>query len=111
MTGSGLLLAGTGWHYLTYVANPSGSSEIIYVDGVARGTTTYTQTIHYQNTLNTMIGKHGAGQTYYDFNGVIDEVRASNSVRTAQWIATEYANQNSPGTFYTVGNEEQWWKC
>jgi hypothetical protein len=46
-----------------------------------------------------------------NFTGSLDEVQLSNSVRSAQWIATEYANQNSPSTFYSVGNEEQWWKC
>ncbi len=36
------------------------------------------------------------------FNGVIDEVRLSNIARSADWIVTEYNNQNSPSTFYTV---------
>jgi len=35
-------------------------------------------------------------------HGAIDEVRISNSARPADWIATEYNNQNSPATFYTI---------
>jgi hypothetical protein len=30
------------------------------------------------------------------------EVRISNAVRSADWIATEFANQNSPSTFYSI---------
>jgi hypothetical protein len=37
--------------------------------------------------------------------GSLDEVRVSNAVRSADWIATEYNNQSSPATFYTLGSE------
>jgi hypothetical protein len=37
------------------------------------------------------------------FAGVIDEVRVSNVMRSAAWIATEYNNQSSPSTFFTLG--------
>ena len=40
------------------------------------------------------------------FNGIIDEVRISNTARSAGWIATEYNNQYSPSSFYSVGSEE-----
>ena len=39
------------------------------------------------------------------FNGSVDEARYSSSVRSADWVATEYANQSSPSTFYTDGPE------
>jgi hypothetical protein len=41
------------------------------------------------------------------WNGSIDEVRISTSVRSADWIKTEYNNQNSPTTFVTIGPETQ----
>jgi hypothetical protein len=37
------------------------------------------------------------------FDGTLDEVRIASTVRTAQWLQTEFANQSSPQTFYTVG--------
>ncbi len=40
------------------------------------------------------------------FNGILDEVRISNVARDACWIQTEYNNQDSPSTFYTVGSQE-----
>ena len=50
------------------------------------------------------------GECYYNaarnFDGVIDEARVSNIARSADWISTEYNNQNNPGTFYSVGDEE-----
>ena len=36
--------------------------------------------------------------------GKLDEVRVSNTIRSADWILSEYNNQNSPSTFYTVGS-------
>jgi hypothetical protein len=37
----------------------------------------------------------------------LDEVRISSVARSAGWIATEYANQHSPSTFYSVGADNQ----
>ena len=42
---------------------------------------------------------------YYYANVEEDDVEVENVVRSAGWVATEYANENSPGTFYTVGSE------
>jgi len=39
-------------------------------------------------------------------NVILDEVRVSNTVRSAGWIRTEYNNQNAPASFYSVGIEE-----
>ena len=39
-------------------------------------------------------------------DGSIDEVRVSNSVRSADWIKTEYNNQNSPRTFAAFGGQD-----
>ena len=41
-----------------------------------------------------------------NFDGVIDEVRVSNIARSEGWLSTEYNNQQNPGSFYIVGNEE-----
>jgi|GEM_PF-6070409 len=41
----------------------------------------------------------------YEFNGIIDEVRVSDTARSADWIKTEYNNQSSPSDFYKIGNE------
>jgi hypothetical protein len=51
----------------------------------------------------TFIGKTVSADEY--MNGNLDEIRISNVARSADWIATEYNNQNSPSTFYAVGAE------
>ena len=40
------------------------------------------------------------------FDGVIDEVRISNNVRSSEWIQTEYSNQNKSTSFIDVGIED-----
>jgi hypothetical protein len=54
----------------------------------------------------TVAGDYGA---MTGFSGVLDEVRiatGSGLARDPGWFATEYANQSSPSTFYSVGSEQ-----
>jgi hypothetical protein len=39
-------------------------------------------------------------------DGMIDEVRVSDIVRSAGWIQTSYTNQNNPSAFYLLGGIE-----
>jgi concanavalin A-like lectin/glucanase superfamily protein len=39
------------------------------------------------------------------WSGSIDEAKVVNAVRSADWLLTEYNNQSSPSTFYTLGPE------
>jgi len=41
----------------------------------------------------------------WPLNGVIDEVRISSTARSPDWLQTEYNNETSPSTFYTLGAE------
>jgi prepilin-type N-terminal cleavage/methylation domain-containing protein len=107
-TGTGVNPAGTGWHYYTYTIDGVNYIQTMYIDGVQKGQTTNAQAISYNSPYSgtvTVIGAHGCecGTTFH-FAGSIDEVRVSKTVRSADWIATEYNNQSSPGTFYTVGS-------
>ena len=97
----------SGWRMVH--ANWDGSSSVnLYNNGalnnetsIAAGTLT---TISSAN--NTNIGRTGDGGEYAPYDGLIDEVRVSSVVRSANWITTEYNNQNSPATFYTLGSQE-----
>jgi Concanavalin A-like lectin/glucanases superfamily/Domain of unknown function (DUF2341)/Fibronectin type III domain len=55
------------------------------------------------STLSAVIGASSFWSS--TFNGNIDEVHISNTNRSAAWITAEYNNQNSPGTFITMGSE------
>ncbi len=47
-----------------------------------------------------------AGGTTRTFDGVIDEIRASKTLRPATWILTEYRNQANPALFHYPMVEE-----
>jgi len=58
-----------------------------------------------KDIIITLLGKRP--DNLYIFNGPIDEFRVSNTRRSVGWIKTEYNNQNSPSTFYSVGEMEE----
>jgi hypothetical protein len=88
------------WHYL--VSTYDGSNATIYVDGVAGTPVTATG-----NTIATGLGLFISGSGgIYGTNGYADEFRVSDLGRSADWIKTEYNNQNSPSTFWSVGSEQ-----
>ena len=88
------------WYHVVGVYN--GSQIILYINGVSTGTPAALT----GNVMSTndpcYIGRYTTQYT----NGTLDEVRMSNTSRSIGWISTEYNNQNSPSTFYTIGNEE-----
>lgn len=78
-----------------------GSDIRVYIDGSEDNSTSDTGNISTNNDT-FRIGLHSVGY----FDGDIDEIRVANVTRNAGWILTEYNNQSSPSTFYTVGSEE-----
>jgi len=88
------------------VSNLSTSpSAELFLNGVSvstdTGTTAYTGRTLWDTALR--IGRPGSSSRYWD--GLIDEVRISNIVRSADWIATEYNNQNNSANFVIVGSQ------
>jgi RHS repeat-associated protein len=110
--GGTALAAGT-WYYVTYSTN--GSTWKIRVNGATAEMLT--------NVLGTNTGdwigdiapgtpdKSELGAIYCEgayssvnfWHGLLDEVRLSNVERSDDWVTTEYNNQSSPATFYTIG--------
>jgi hypothetical protein len=105
--GSTGLLNNNNWHFvvMTYVGG-SATGLRGYVDGAedtAQSPVSTTSVPALRSTTNPVyIGRSQGGSPY--FTGDIDEVRISSIARTATWISTEYNNQNSPSTFYSVGS-------
>lgn len=91
------------WLYLAYSWNQSTNTQVAYLNGVAVKTVT-TPFTPYTPASNMWIGS-GSASGGYSFGGMLDEVRFSNVARGASWLATEFANQKSPATFFTVGSE------
>jgi hypothetical protein len=88
------------WHYMVYTFD--GTTHRPYFDGTALTTATTAA----QTGTPTRIYFSTYDGTNERWNGRVDEVRISTTVRSAGWIATEYRNQNAPGTFSTLGAEQ-----
>jgi YD repeat-containing protein len=87
------------WHYLVGTVDSSNHLNF-YLDGSLYGTVTPSSVT--TNTSGTLsVGGFGGNSG----GGLLTEVRVSNLARSADWIATEYNNQNSPSTFYNVASQ------
>ncbi len=108
MVGNNLELAGTtsinngAWHYIVGT-RLAGGTVYVYVDGVSENTGSNTESV--STATNFIFGKHGTKSESY-FPGTIDEVRVSNTARSAEWIKTSHNNQNAPSNFYSLGTEQ-----
>lgn len=100
---SGAYTYSTGtWYHV--VGTISGTSMAIYVNGILRGTSSFAGTRSNTTGNITMFQRDvdGVGDTAGD----LDEVRYIKSALSASWVLTEYNNQSSPTTFYSIGTEQ-----
>ena len=93
------------WHRL--VAVRSGTSILLYVDGAAAGS----------GSVDSGYNSDGAGDYLYFLNlasaptggwcpvALLDEVQIIGDDLSAEWVAAEFANHDSPATFYAFGDE------
>ena len=94
------------WHLVHLVFNRSGPTNKVYVDGSLQTLTTGTRSASSMgNFSNSSLYFMSRAASALNAAGTLDEVRVSTIERSASWTATEYNNQNSPGTFITVGSE------
>lgn len=97
------------WNYVTYRRTGSfGSGNLfqsIYVNGVLERSDQVLSAneVFVTNTSDLLIARQPSGNP---LNGELDEVRISTSPFTSEYIIAEYQNQQSPGTFFTLGAEE-----
>lgn len=88
------------WHHFIAVWN--GTSWRLYVNGSYNTSKSFT-------TNTTLSGKIWIGAGYtgdYPWNGLFDELRISNTARSAAWIKFEYNNIASATNELTFGTEE-----
>jgi len=97
--------AGT-WHLVHLVFNRSGSTDKAYVDGVSQTLAAGTRTAgSMANFSNSSLYFMSRAASSLNAAGTLDEVRLSTIERNTSWVATEYNNQSSPGTFIAMGSE------
>ena len=104
-------LALNTWYHiaLTWATTGVGvGTYSIYVNGVLEGSGNYSAFTAIHTFAD--IGNDGnSSQRTEELPGNIDEVRITNNTLSADWILTEYNNQNSPSTFYTISAEPKVW--
>jgi len=100
------------WRHMTVVRDQTEGEARLYLNGQPDN----------ENPENTTLGaltiasgwlvvgqEQDSGPSYadnQDFEGYLDELRFVQGTRTAEWISTEYNNQNAPDTFYATTSVE-----
>ena len=103
MRGSSVNVAGAttvsinNWYYV--VGTYNGTNVIAYLNGVSDATASTSGNIAYSTSTDLGIGKRTTGSAS-NLTGDIDEMRLKNSASSANWITTEYNNQNDEATFW-----------
>jgi hypothetical protein len=91
------------WYFVTGTFNVSGGNTTanFYQNGsLVAGPTVFPVALA-ANSGHFIIGEEYGGADYANIEW--DEIRVSNTSRSAGWVATEYNNESSPSTFYTMG--------
>lgn len=97
------------WYHILGVSD--GSNVRLYLNGAQVASAPYVGNINYAGETNDVTFGADAGPAHTPdigtyFHGGIDEVRISSIGRSAAWITTEYNNESSPATFYSVAGQE-----
>jgi Concanavalin A-like lectin/glucanases superfamily len=98
----GVPMTADTWYYSVGTWTAGANNLKLFRNGVANATSSTAATIGASGS-SFRIGEQGSGSN--PFTGKLDEVHVSNVVRSPDWITTEYNNQNSPSSFYTLGTE------
>jgi hypothetical protein len=92
------------WHYLVWRWSASDARLIAYLDG-----NEILNVAHDGDSIYDAVEVFTLGNTDLDnsryFDGRIDEARLIPLVRSQNWIATEYNNQNNPTSFLSASSE------
>jgi len=94
-----------GWHLVTGVRNDT--RQLLYYDGMLADSTgfTFDALVASNHTYDLVLGRFlqdFGGNDYCFFNGIIDEVTISGTVRSADWIRLCYENQKPGSALVTI---------
>jgi hypothetical protein len=93
-----------GYQYVVMTMQFNGTDQVeAFQNGTSQGTITNTCGVNAPCGAPLTVGARRAGIAH--IAGYIDEIRFSNTVRSAEWIATKYQNENAPDDFLTVSEQ------
>ena len=99
------------WHYLVGTFDNSINSMIVFIDGSPAGSLKNDPAngaIVLNNNTNVRFGADAANATPVAgsfLTGGMDEIRIQNVARSVDWVRTEYDNQRTGSTFYTIATD------
>lgn len=97
----------TDWHYVTFTFAAGESDGLrLYVDGIEDPNSPVDISSISSLLSNTESFRIGRSSNTSSLQGTLDEARISSSVRSGDWIKTEYSNQSDPAAFWTIGPAE-----
>jgi hypothetical protein len=95
------------WHYLAWSWSASTTEMRLYVNGAHDRSGFRDGDSLLDSFLPFVIGNWQTGTANNRFfGGMIDEIRMTQNVLSDGWLATEFANQVDPSTFYSIGSEQ-----
>jgi RHS repeat-associated protein len=101
---SGVASPLNSWEHIVWTVDADKKPRL-FVNGALVYTSTDAQSVvaaTHGGSLGSRLDSSGNASQY--FAGNLDEVRLSSTVRSADWIKTEYNNQNSPASFYAISS-------
>ncbi len=102
-------IANNTWYFVAAVADITNLTKKIYVNGVQVASGAFTNAWGTDSGNSSVAGETASGETANRLAGRIDEVHVAKSALSADWLLTEYNNQSSPSTFYSISAEPKVW--
>ena len=102
-------LRGAGWKLVEWTYEGTNKKTHLFIDGQEITGSPHAMTGAANTPASTGTIGYAPEPTFGNptgMVGVLDEVRIATAIRSPGWVATEFANQNSPATFYSVGAEQ-----
>jgi hypothetical protein len=95
-------LSDDAWIHFVGVLDRSEGEAYLYKDGTEIATDSSITGGNIDSSRTLRLSEDWSSS--FHFNGLFDEVRLSSVARSADWIRTEYDNQNDTDSFYSIGS-------
>ena len=86
------------WHYIAVTFDTAANRIKLFANGSLNSSQS-TATNITESAGSLLIASEDGG---VPLNGKLDEIRISSTVRSEDWVATEYNNQNPTSTFFII---------